>query len=137
MVAVHDVIHPGELQGVKLIDFNASRPQTVKMGFFQRAVVGTVAEAIEQGSDFDSFGGFLCQQSEEFFGDAVVAEVEIFEMYAVARLTHCGEEVSELFTAGLEEHKAVVVSEFHAIFFLEITHNVGVAGLRRVAVCPK
>ncbi len=64
---------------------------------------------------------------EKFLGNRVVAEVEIFEVNALACRAYGGEEVLELLAAGGEEHHAVVARELHVEAAFEKAHDGRVA----------
>ena len=127
VVAVQGVVDVGEAQGVEVVDLYALGFQAVEVPAAQRAVVGTVAEAVEQSPHLDALGCLCAEDFEEFLGNGVVAEVEIFEVDAFAGSANGGEEVFELLATGGEEHHAVVARELHAEAAFEEAHDGRVA----------
>ena len=95
MVAVEGMVNPGEPYGVELIDFDANVAQGVKVAMLERAIVGPVAPPIEDGAHLHALGCLARKEAKELLGDGVVAEVEIFQVDALAGLRDSCEEVVE------------------------------------------
>ena len=93
------MVHPREADGVELMDVDAVGTQRGDVTLQQRLVVAVVAKAIEKGAHLHPLTALLAQQVEEQRGYAVVAEIEILEMDAVAGLTDGGEHIVELLLA--------------------------------------
>ena len=53
------MINPRKCNRVEFIDFHARFADFIEVMRFQRTVVRSVAESIEEGTDFNSFLGFL------------------------------------------------------------------------------
>ena len=128
VVAWPDVVDPREADGVELPDVDAVFAQRADVVLQQGLVVGVVAEAVEHCPDLDALASFLTQEVEEHGGDAVVAEVEVFKVDAMAGLAYGLEHVVELLLSGHEERHAVVVGEANAALF-HLPAEQGVGGL--------
>ena len=114
-----DMVHPGEADGVELIDLDAVGMQTLEVFLLQRLVVGVVAEAIEEASHLHPLAAFLTQQVVEQVGDGVVAEVEILHVDAALGLSDDFEHIGKLLPARHEQANAVVAGEGDAL----LTHR--------------
>ena len=119
MVAMVGVIDPGELDGVELLNLNAQCTDSAQVTVLQRRIITRIAKAIEHGSHLNAFLGLLAKQLKQSKTDAVVPEVEIFEMNVVLGLSDCGEHRRKLILSGVQEHHAVVVGERDAQFLLK------------------
>ena len=115
VVAGPDVVDPGAADGVELIDVDTVVAQGLEVVFLQGLVVGVVAEAVEECAYLDPFTVLLTEDVEEERGDAVVAEVEVFQVYALLGLTDVGEEVVELFLSAHQQLYLIVGSEANAV----------------------
>ena len=127
VVAMQGVVDVGKAQGVEVVNLYALGFQAVEVPAAQWAVVGTVAEAVEQSPHLDALGCLRAENFEEFLGNGVVAKVEIFEVNALAGGAYGGKEVLELLAAGGEEHHAVVARELHVEAAFEEAHDGRVA----------
>ena len=113
VVAMEHMIHPREAQRVEFIDFNAVAAQLFKMPFLQRTVVGGIAEAVEQSPHLNAFTRFPHEYLEQTGSNGVVAEVEIFQMYAAFRLTYGTEHIVEFLLTIHQQRHTVVAGELH------------------------
>ena len=86
------------------------------MFFLQRTVVACVSESIVYGTNLDTLAGFLCEKVEKGIGYGVVAEVEVFEMHAMPRLTDSSEHILEFLRTIGEKCYAIVMRECHTLF---------------------
>ena len=69
-----------------------------------------VAEGVEHGAYFHSFLYLFGQQVEQGIGNGVVAEVEVFQVYVVARLADFLKQVCKLVVPVHQQFHFVVVS---------------------------
>ena len=109
MVAVEDVINPGEAYRVELVELDTRLADSLDVFFLQWLVVGRVAETIIQGPHLNAFGGFHCENVEQEVGDGVVAEIEVFEMDALLGLTNGSKHIVELFLSAHQQGDGIVV----------------------------
>ena len=61
VVAVHGMVDIGKGDGVELDEFDAACLYRLQMMFFQRLVIGPVAERIEHGTYLYTFFYLFCQ----------------------------------------------------------------------------
>ncbi len=113
MVALEDVVHKGELDGVVLVDFHPLGTNLRQRLVLQRLVVGHVAECIEQRPHLHSLGGLLIEELEQGTGYGVVAEVEILQMDVVLGFPNGFEHVGKLCLSTLQNLHIVAGSHRH------------------------
>ena len=109
------MVEVGELQGVELHYLDALCADAVQVAVAQRAVVGAVAEGVEQGAHLYALACLLRQQAEQGTGDAVVAEVEVLQVYVVARPADGLEQVDELVVPAHQQLHLVVAGDGNAL----------------------
>ena len=115
MVAREDMIDPRKGDGVELEYLYALGADGIQMRPLQRSVVGHVAEGIKQGPHLNSLLGLLAEKDKEPTCDGVVAEIEVFKMYAALGLTYGGKHVVKLFLSRHQKGNGVVVGKAHAV----------------------
>ena len=131
VVSVEHVVYPRKAERVEFVDVDSPLAQFLEMSFLKRLVVGVVSESVEQRPYFHSLAGFLCEYVEEQRGYGVVAEVEVFQVYAASCLADGFEHVVEFLLSAHKQRHGVVVGEFHSMFpHLPCDKRVGGHGLR-------
>jgi len=115
VVTMEDVIDLRKFDGVEFYDFDTFFPDGLDVSFFQGAIVGTVPERVEHGSDHNAFPGFPFQDSEQRIGDGVVSEIEVFQMDVMFGLFYLLEQVDEFFVSALQNLYFIVGSCLYAI----------------------
>ena len=84
------------------------------MVLFERLVVGVIAKAVEHGPYLHPFFSLFPQDIKKQRCDRVIAEVEIFQMYAALGLSDGLEHIRELVFARHEQFDVVALCEMHA-----------------------
>ena len=94
------MIDPRKCNRVEFIDFHARFADFIEVMRFQRTVVRSVAESIEEGTDFNSFLGFLLSDMKQEVCNGIITEIEIFQMNTLPCLPDGFEHVVELLLSG-------------------------------------
>jgi hypothetical protein len=111
---MHHIIYPGETDGVKDLYLNTMLPHMFEMFFLQWAVIALISEGIKQCTHLHTAVSLLFKETEESVTDAVVAEVEVFEMYTVAGITDGLKFCCKLFPAIGEKLHMVVMRKCYS-----------------------
>ena len=91
------MVDPWESHWVELDYLYAAFTQFSEVFLQQRFVVAIVAEAIEERTHLHTLGYFVGEKVEQQVAYGVVAEIEVFEVYAALCLTYGSKHVFKLF----------------------------------------
>ena len=116
VVAMEDVVDVWEMEWVENIELYATGTLIQNVLFLKRTVVARVSEGVVYGTYLYALAGFFCKEVEECICYGVVAEIEVFEMHAMPRLSDSCEHILKLLRTICEECYAIVVGECHALF---------------------
>ena len=97
VITVENRMYPWELKGLIFINLYAVGTDFLEMSLSQRLVVGRISETVIQGSHLHTLLYLLCKNIKEKGGDAVVAKVEVFQVYTMFSLSDCLEHIIKLF----------------------------------------
>ena len=136
MVAWHDVVHPGEDDGVELHQLDALLAYGLDVSTLQRLVVAGVSESIKHGAHSHTLFHLLTQNVEGQIGNGVVAEVEVFQIDVALRLTEIVEQVFELVVPVEEEFHMIMRRDIHPHFCEVLLHQRTALGVLRHSVQP-
>ena len=125
---MHHVVNPRETDRVEHLYLDTMLTHMLEMFFLQRAVITLVSKSVEQCTHLHAAVSLLFKETEESITDTVVAEVEIFEVDAVAGIADSLKFCCKFLPAVSEKLHMVVMRECDAIT-AQLLHNQRVAGL--------
>ena len=128
VVTMHHVVNPRETDRVEHLYLDTMLTHMLEMFFLQRAVITLVSKGVEQCTHLHAAVSLLFKEMEESITDAVITEIEVFEVDAIAGIADSLKLCCKFFPAVGEKMHMVVMRECDTIT-AQLLHNQRVAGL--------
>ena len=114
VVAVQEMVQPGEADGVEPFDSDAGPSDAVQPCTREGLVAILVAEAVEEDAHLHALPHLRGQSLQQLAADAVLLELEVVQQYVVLGLVDGLEEVVELLGSRRQELHFVGLIDGHS-----------------------